>query len=609
MARRPVASLLAVTATAAALSSATEAHAQSAPTAQGYAHNLYQPSERGSRWFHMESLGIEGKGRASLGVVTDYSYRSLVNYRGSDGAVLASIVRNQLLVHPGATFTFADRVRVGLSIPIQLHIDEGRPGAINGVTYVPTENLAVGDVRLGVDVRLFGEKGGAIQGAIGAQLFVPSGSPNAYTGDGEPRALPRFMVAGQSGNLAYAGRLGLMIRGRDEPFGDGRIGTEAQAGLSAGYATKDGRLLVGPELYGNTVVSSGSAFQARTTPAELLLGIHWNASDEIRIGAGAGMGLTRGYGAAVARGLFSLEWVPGDAKEEADKAKTDDRDQDGVPDVDDACGFVPGPKSDDPTRNGCPAVDSDGDHVADDVDACRFVAGAHSADARLNGCPPDADEDGIHDNEDACPKEKGPHSSDPKTNGCPVTDKDGDGVTDKEDACPDKPGVKTLDPKTNGCPDPDKDKDGVLNDVDACPDQAGTPDPDPKKNGCPKAILEGKQIRITDQVRFATGKAQIVGPESEAVLKAILEVLQAHPEVKKVRVEGHTDNQGAAEANKKLSQARAESVVKWLTDKGIDKSRLGAAGFGQEKPLGPNTTEEGRSQNRRVELHVEEGSK
>ncbi len=599
-ARRTVASIAAV----ASVLVSTSAYAQSA---QGYAHNLYQPSERGSRWFHLESLGIEGRGRMALGVVTDYSYRSLVDYRGTDGSVSSSIVRNQLFLHPGATFTFADRVRVGLSVPLQLFVDGGRPAVIRGVTYAPAEDVAVGDVRLGVDVRLFGDK--ALQGAFGAQLFVPSGSPNAYTGDGQPRVLPRFMIAGQSGSIAYAGRLGVMVRGRDEDFGDGRIGTEAQVGLSAGYATEDGKLLVGPELYGSTVVSKGHAFEARTTPAEALLGVHYNVNDSLRLGAGAGVGLTRGYGAAVARGLLSIEWVPGNAKEEAEEKKSTDRDNDGVADADDACGFVAGPKSDDKTKNGCPVVDSDHDNVPDDVDACRFVAGAHSADARLNGCPPDGDGDGIHDNEDACPKDKGRHTDDPKTNGCPVLDKDGDGVSDYEDACPDKAGVKTLDPKTNGCPDTDKDKDGVLNDVDACPDQAGAPDPDPKKNGCPKAILEGKQIRITEQVRFATGKAQIVGPESEAVLKAVLSVLETHPEVKKVRVEGHTDNQGNAADNKKLSQARAEAVVKWLTDKGIDKSRLTAAGFGQERPLAPNTNEDGRKQNRRVELHVEEESK
>jgi outer membrane protein OmpA-like peptidoglycan-associated protein len=247
--------------------------------------------------------------------------------------------------------------------------------------------------------------------------------------------------------------------------------------------------------------------------------------------------------------------------------------------------------------------------VPDEVDACRFVPGAHSADARLNGCPPDADGDGVRDNEDACPRDKGGPSSDPKRHGCPVIDKDGDGVSDLEDACPDAAGPKTADPKTTGCPDTDRDKDGVPNDVDACPDQAGPADANPKKNGCPKAVLEGNRIRITEQVRFATGKAQIVGPESEAVLQAVLGVLVAHPEVKKVRVEGHTDNQGKAADNKRLSQARAEAVVAWLVGKGVDKARLEAKGYGDERPIMPNSTDEGRTQNRRVELHVEEGTK
>src|SRR5262249_22814578 len=152
----------------------------------------------------------------------------------------------------------------------------------------------------------------------------------------------------------------------------------------------------------------------------------------------------------------------------------------------------------------------------------------------------------------------------PKTNGCPP-DRDHDGILDKDDACPDEAGVADADPKKNGCPaDKDRDKDGIANDQDACPDEPGPADPDPKKNGCPKAFVQGGQIKITEQVKFKTNSADIAAKESEAVLTAILDVMTKHPEIKKVRVEGHTDNKGTEVYNKKLSQSRADSVMKWL---------------------------------------------
>ena len=360
-------------------------------------------------------------------------------------------------------------------------------------------------------------------------------------------------VSRRTDSVAYAARVSVMVRGRDEDYGDGRIGTSLNGGLSAGLLLADGKLLVGPELFGSTVLSKGHALEARTTPIEALLGTHVDLGSDVRLGAGVGAGLTRGYGAPVFRGLLSIEWVPGDApapkaeaKAEEPKLAPRDHDGDGIPE-----------------RNGCPPVDSDKDGVPDDVDACRLVPGV--ADA--SGCPADADKDGIPDADDACPKEAGPKSLDPAKNGCAVKDKDGDGIDDA---------------------------------VDACPSEPGKADPDPKKNGCPKAFLSGTTITITDQVKFKTGSAEILG--------AVLEVLKAHPEIAKVRIEGHTDDRGEAQTNKALSQARAASVAKWLEGKGVDKTRLAPAGFGSDKPLAPNTTEEARTRNRRVEFHVEQGS-
>jgi OOP family OmpA-OmpF porin len=101
-------------------------------------------------------------------------------------------------------------------------------------------------------------------------------------------------------------------------------------------------------------------------------------------------------------------------------------------------------------------------------------------------------------------------------------------------------------------------------------------------------------------IHFDTGKSVIL-PDSSDTLKQIVILLQKNPDLK-LRVEGHTDNQGNAAANQLLSEKRAQAVVGWLVANGIDSNRLTAKGFGQTKAVADNATEDGRAKNRRVEL-------
>lgn len=101
-------------------------------------------------------------------------------------------------------------------------------------------------------------------------------------------------------------------------------------------------------------------------------------------------------------------------------------------------------------------------------------------------------------------------------------------------------------------------------------------------------------------INFETNKSDIK-PESEAVLKEILTLLEKQPEWK-LRIDGHTDNTGPKAANMALSQRRAAAVMAWLVKNGADKSRLTSQGFGDTQPAAENDTEEGKAKNRRVEL-------
>ena len=105
---------------------------------------------------------------------------------------------------------------------------------------------------------------------------------------------------------------------------------------------------------------------------------------------------------------------------------------------------------------------------------------------------------------------------------------------------------------------------------------------------------------IALNILFETGKSAIQ-TESFAVIDQIYELLKIDDALK-ISIEGHTDNVGEPAANKKLSDSRARSVMEALVAKGIDKTRLSAIGWGQEKPVADNRTEEGRAKNRRVEI-------
>jgi OmpA-OmpF porin, OOP family len=564
------------------LASAGESRAQQ--TAAGVALDRFNPSERGSDWFALDSLDFRGVVRPAIGIVGDYGYRPLVLYN-SDGSVGSEIIRDQLIVHAGAALNLWERLRLAVDLPIAAWQD-GTGGTLGGVTYPAATSGKLGDTRLAIDLRLLGTYGEPITLAIGGQVFLPTGDRGSYLSDGAVRVLPRLQIAGDAGPIAYALSGGYMYHAEGSSFADYPLGGEVVGAAALGVRALDHALLVGVEATGSTVVTSSSAIGAlRQTPIEALLGIHGTVAPDWRLGVGAGPGLTRGFGEPTLRVLATLEWFPAIPKAPVAPAQGE-------------AGAGPG--------------DRDKDGVLDDKDACPDQPGIKTSDPETNGCPSDRDKDGIIDAEDACPDEAGVPTKDPKTNGCPPPppDRDGDGIADADDACPDQAGVKTDDPKTNGCPpDPDRDKDGIANEDDACPDQPGPADNDPKKNGCPKAFIQGTQIKILDQVKFATGSAAIVhGKESEEVLSAVLQVLTEHSEITALRVEGHTDNQGAADFNKKLSEQRAASVVRWLVQHGIDASRLSSQGFGFERPIDSNDTPDGRKNNRRVEFHIGDAS-
>jgi OmpA-OmpF porin, OOP family len=548
---------------------AAPAVAQAQSQTESFALNRFNPSERGSDWFANESLDLRGHLRPFVGVVGDWSYKPLVLYN-RDGDEVSSIVRHQIFAHVGGGVILWERLRLAASMPLLVY-NKGHARTTANGTFASSNGTTIGDLRLGVDLRLLGEYGGPFTMAVGGQAFLPTGNEDAFATDGQVRLQPRLLGAGDLGPFTYAAQAGFAYRPHKGRLDSTRFGNEMTFTAGAGLRLIDKKLLVGPELYGSTVARKGSVFHKRTTPVELIFGGKYQVGSGVRVGAGIGPGLTRGLGAPKVRVLAALEWLPDIVKEKP--VPPSDRDQDGIIDSKDACPDVAGEPNEDPNKNGCPP-------------------------------PTDRDGDGIFDDDDACPDEAGKPNEDPKKNGCPPSDRDKDKILDDDDACPDEPGEPNDDPNKNGCPPPkDRDGDGILDEADACPDEPGVPNDDPKKNGCPLAKVEQGQIVILERVEFETNSDKLMAA-SDPVLNAVLKVMQDHPEITKVSVEGHTDNRGGVAHNLGLSKRRAASVLKWLVSHGIDVGRLQSQGFGLKRPIDTNDTDEGRQNNRRVEFHI-----
>ena len=129
------------------------------------------------------------------------------------------------------------------------------------------------------------------------------------------------------------------------------------------------------------------------------------------------------------------------------------------------------------------------------------------------------------------------------------------------------------------------------------------PEPEPPK---PKRVeVTADAIVINDKILFEVDKA-IIRSESFDLMNEITAVIKENPRIKKISIEGHTDDDGSNKYNKKLSQKRADSVMAYLVEHGVEAERLVAKGFGEDVPLVPNDSDENKEKNRRVEFIIVE---
>ncbi|MCU0662767.1 MAG: OmpA family protein [Myxococcota bacterium] len=248
-------------------------------------------------------------------------------------------------------------------------------------------------------------------------------------------------------------------------------------------------------------------------------------------------------------------------------------------------------------------VDFDHDGVCAQNDRCPEEPEDFDGNADEDGCPDDddLDGDGVLDSIDACPLDVEDKDGYLDDDGCPDMDNDADGVLDPVDRCPTDPEDPDGFEDADGCPDKDNDFDKVLDVDDDCPNQMG----EVSLRGCPKKYagveLTATHIRINQTIHFAYNKA-VIKKESFWILLQVAKVLKDYPVIV-LSVEGHTDSQGGDAYNKQLSTKRAKAVMDFLVKKGgISKARLTSRGWGEERPIDTNLTEDGRAVNRRVEF-------
>jgi outer membrane protein OmpA-like peptidoglycan-associated protein len=274
-----------------------------------------------------------------------------------------------------------------------------------------------------------------------------------------------------------------------------------------------------------------------------------------------------------------------------------DTDGDGVEDYRDKCPNTPEAAWGKVDTLGCP-LDTDGDGVPDYIDECPETPEAAWGKVDEKGCPIDSDGDGVPDYLDACPDTPEAAYGKVDTNGCPM-DSDKDGVPDYLDQCPNTPEAAAGLVDSVGCP-LDSDGDGVPDYIDQCPAVPGIE----ANKGCPEMKREVRQLlqKAMQGIEFETGKATIK-KKSFPLLDKIADIFIENSNYI-IEVQGHTDDVGKAEVNKKISEKRAQAVMKYLEKKGVAAERMSAVGYGPDVPIADNRTKAGRQKNRRVEFKI-----
>ncbi len=251
--------------------------------------------------------------------------------------------------------------------------------------------------------------------------------------------------------------------------------------------------------------------------------------------------------------------------------------------------------------------DRDGDGYRDGIDKCPDDAEDFDEFEDGDGCPDkDNDKDGINDTDDDCPMVAEDKDGFEDDDGCPDKDNDEDGLLDEDDNCPDEPEDKDGFQDDDGCPETDNDGDGMPDSEDKCPDEMETVNNYADDDGCPDDVMVrvvGDEIVLDDRIYFRVNHAEVQF-RSRSLIMQLAKLLNDNPAYALVKIQGHADDTGEAEYNKRLSLRRSKAVRQMLVLYGVDPKRLVVEAYGEEKPAISKGTVHARTKNRRVEFLI-----
>ncbi|MGD8859367.1 MAG: OmpA family protein [Myxococcales bacterium] len=596
--------------------------AQTIPNDQ-FSADRFTPAPGPDNYLMVDGAIVGGHVSPSLGLIVDYAHRPFVLFTATcaggdenDCEVEESevdIVSYEVTGSLMGTLSLFQRLQLGLVVPVT---------ATSGDSFrVSTPNLAepyldirggdavgLGDPEISAKVRVLGKGREGFSLALGAYTTVPLADlANEGRNLGEESVTAGGNVIGEvvAGRLRVAANAGGVYRPERQLLST-EVGPELVYGVAGGFRVTSLLEVIG-ELTGATQLTS----QLDENPIEFRAGARLSQGD-VKILLAGGAGILSGVGVPNFRAIAGVSWEPAGL----------DSDGDGVDDEQDACPSELEDRDGHLDDDGCPDIDNDADGIDDVSDKCPDDAEDPDGFEDEDGCPDeDNDGDGIEDGYDSCPDEPEDLDGDRDDDGCPDNDRDRDGVPDDEDKCPEEPEDTDGFGDEDGCPEEDFDGDGVPDDSDQCPDEPEDMNGVEDEDGCPEAGAEAppepppeapSAVQVTcdkvvfpGKVYFNSGSDEIQ-KRSHDLLDQIASALNAAEHVKKVRVEGHTDDRGRDAFNMDLSQRRADSVREYLVDHGVDSDRLVAQGFGETQPIADNATQAGRDTNRRVDFVVTE---
>ena len=604
---------------------------------------LFHPTIDGSRTIWTDDSAKAENGTAIARLVFSYTNRPFI-FESSPGADPVALVSDALQANALVGYTLGP-VRLGLDLPVYL-VTAGEIG---------DGGAGVGDLAIDGKVSLL-DRADGLGLALGGRVLLDTSSVDLALGSSKPGGEVFAIADTEVNNWLFAANLGLRFLPGVE-LTNIELGDQLFGRLGAGYAIVDDAG-VSLDIVGHTNLSAKIGNNA-STPIEGMIGGWYRVADPFVLRSGVGTGFTRGVGSPVFRGVLSLGYEP--------SGQPADTDGDGITDKNDGCPSDPEDIDMWEDNDGCPDPDNDVDSILDINDSCMNEPEDYDGWEDEDGCPDTATQvtirvedpngaiipgastvltgtgvDHSDDGEYQIVLEPGLYSLDSMaTNFVPADARivvpefePFDYVQVLE---PDVPmgqlKIRVIQP----------DGEPVDNAFWFVEGQTPTPVTDAEISMVPgdyrvqiraegfapstaeaaitdgdvtrvlvmlqqsRIELVGDRINLREKVYFDTNRATIKSA-SFPLLDEVATTMIDHPEIVKIRIEGHTDERGSDSYNLDLSTRRAASVLRYLQDRGVAADRMESAGLGETRPINPESNAGAWEQNRRVEVFILERS-